>query len=112
MPVRPAVRSPPCLQASWRGKRVAWPWAYRLSRRSDPHGGTDLPELYDDHCRSLGLGDPDDGRAPLGAYNLLFDDDWFLSVLRVQGALRRASVSMRLVSRVFCSVPIPPIRPG
>lgn len=61
-----------------------WPWAYRLSRRTDPNAGSDLPTLYADHCRSLGIGDPGDQRAPQGAYNLLFDDDWFMSVLRVR----------------------------
>jgi ATP adenylyltransferase len=73
-----------CFTGQLEEKTEGWPWAYRLSRRRDPRGGTDLPVLYADHCRSLGIGDPGDGHAPRGAYNLLFDDDWFLSVLRVQ----------------------------
>lgn len=74
----------PRLQGQLDGGEPRWPWAYRLSRRTDPIGGSDLPGLYLDHCRSLGLGDPSMDRAPLGAYNLLFDDDWFLSVLRLK----------------------------
>ena len=59
-----------------------WPWAYRLSARRDPLGGTDLPELYAHHCHSLGLGAAEWDPAPAHAYNLLFDDHWFLTVLR------------------------------
>ena len=59
-----------------------WPWAYRLSARRDPLGASDLPELYTRHCRSLGLGVAGHDPAPAHAYNLLFDDHWFLTVLR------------------------------
>lgn len=60
------------------------PWAHCLSRRHDPRGGSDLPELYADHCARLGLGRAASTAAPEGAYNLLFDDDWFLTVKRVR----------------------------
>ncbi len=59
-----------------------WPWAYRLSARHDPLGGSDLAGLYASHCRSLGLGEPGTGPGPSQSYNLLFDDHWFLTVLR------------------------------
>jgi ATP adenylyltransferase len=59
-----------------------WPWAYRLSRRRDPQGGGDLPELYERHCLDLDLGSAARDAAPRQAYNLLFDDDWFLTVRR------------------------------
>jgi ATP adenylyltransferase len=61
-----------------------WPWAYRLSRRLDPAGWADLPELYARHCRELGLGGEADDPEPRHAYNLLFDDRWFLTVRRVR----------------------------
>ena len=64
------------------GERPTWPWAYRLSRRSDPQGGSDLLGLYLRHCRDLQLGEPGTSASPLHAYNLLFDDQWFLTVRR------------------------------
>ncbi len=61
-----------------------WPWAYRLSRRSDPLGGSDLPGLYRSHAEQLGLGSPQHDPQPLHPYNLLFDDHWLLTVRRSQ----------------------------
>jgi len=66
------------------GAAAPWPWAYRLDARRDPLGGSDLPELYLDHCRALGLGDPDSASAPRHPHNLVFDDHWFLTVRRVR----------------------------
>jgi ATP adenylyltransferase len=43
-----------------------------------------LPELYTRHCRALGLGSPGEDPAPRHAYNLLFDDRWFLTVRRLR----------------------------
>ncbi|MFM7085911.1 MAG: ATP adenylyltransferase [Cyanobium sp.] len=63
-------------------RQPPWPWAYRLSRRRDPAGGGDLPELYHRHCQDLGLGSPAEDGAPRWAYNLLFDDQWFVTVRR------------------------------
>lgn len=61
-----------------------WPWAHRLSRRVDPVGGTDLEGLYHDHAAQLGLGYPQHHPQPLHPYNLLFDEQWFLTVRRRQ----------------------------
>lgn len=66
------------------GAAPAWPWAYRLSPRSDPAGCSDLADLYGEHCRWLGIGAAGLDRAPSHPYNLLFDDDWFLTVRRVR----------------------------
>lgn len=61
-----------------------WPWAYRLSRRLDAVGGSDLEGLYQQHAAELGLGHPQHDPQPLHPYNLLFDDQWFLTVRRRQ----------------------------
>lgn len=61
-----------------------WPWAYRLSRRLDPLGGSDLEDLYHTHAAQLGLGQPQQDPKPLHPYNLLFDDQWLLTVRRRQ----------------------------
>lgn len=63
---------------------VPWPWAYRLSRRPDPLGSSDLECLYREHAAQLGLGCPLHDPQPLHPYNLLFDDQWFLTVRRCQ----------------------------
>lgn len=82
-PQEPSCPLAPHLEAQLAGA-APWPWAYRLSRRFDPEGGSDLPELYADHAGALGLGSPLADPAPRHAYNLLFDDHWFLTVRRVQ----------------------------
>jgi len=79
---QPSCPLAPLLLEQLAGQRDAWPWAYRLSRRSDPQGGSDLPALYHRHACDLELGDPAEQAAPLHAYNLLFDDAWFLTVRR------------------------------
>jgi sulfate adenylyltransferase (ADP) / ATP adenylyltransferase len=66
------------------GLASPWPWAYRLSRRRDPSDWGDLPALYREHCRALGIGDPGTHADPAVPYNLLFDDRWFLTVRRVR----------------------------
>lgn len=67
-----------------RQEQAPWPWAYRISPRQDPLGGTDLAELYASHCRDLGLGQPGLHDQPLHPYNLIFDDSWFLTVRRLR----------------------------
>ena len=62
----------------------AWDWSYRLDRRQEPRGHGDLPELYRRQALALGLGDPLLDAKPLHPYNLLFDDQWFLTVRRRQ----------------------------
>lgn len=79
---QPSCPLAPLLLQQLAGEQPPWPWAYRLSRRRDPLGGSDLAGLYATHCRDLGLGDPTQSDAPLHAYNLLFDDTWFLTVRR------------------------------
>jgi ATP adenylyltransferase len=61
---------------------LPWPWAYRLSRRQDPFGGSDLEALYLAHAQQLGLGTPQRDPQPLHPYNLIFDDQWLLTVRR------------------------------
>ena len=60
----------------------AWPWAYCLSRRRDPLGGSDLEDLYLRQTEQLGLGSPLHDPQPLHPYNVLFDDHWMLTVRR------------------------------
>lgn len=79
---QPSCPLAPLLLEQLAGHQPTWPWAYRLSCRTDPHGGSDLPGLYRRHACDLELGDPDEPGAPLHAYNLLFDDQWFLTVRR------------------------------
>jgi hypothetical protein len=84
-----AASQPSCplaasLLAQLEGHRASWPWRYALSRRSDPTGGSDLPQLYADHCQQLGIGSASVDPTPRHAHNLLFNDDWFLTVLRLR----------------------------
>jgi ATP adenylyltransferase len=80
----PSCPLAPLLLAQLTGERPAPPWRHALSPRRDPLGGSDLPALYRKHCLLLGLGQPESDPAPRAAYNLLFDDDWFLTVVRVR----------------------------
>lgn len=59
-----------------------FPWAFALSRRSDPVGHTDLQAIYSRHMKELLLGHPSGDPQPRQPYNLLFDDQWFLTVRR------------------------------
>jgi ATP adenylyltransferase len=74
----------PLLQAQLAGRSEPWPWAYRLSPRRDPLGGSDLPLLYAEHAHALDLGDPGRDPHPRHPYNLLFNDDWFMTVRRTR----------------------------
>ncbi len=74
----------PQLLNQLREEQARWPWRYALSLRWDPQEGSDLPQLYRDHAARLALGDPDGPGEPRHAYNLLFDDQWFLTVRRVR----------------------------
>lgn len=81
-PSHPSCPLAASLLAQLEGRSAPWPWRYALSRRSDPSGGTDLPQLYADHCRQLGIGSASGDPMPSHSHNLLFNDDWFLTVLR------------------------------
>lgn len=72
------------LGSQLQGQGQRWPWRYALSPRWDPRGGEDLLPLYREHAALLELGDPKTPGAPRHAYNLVFDDEWFLTVRRVR----------------------------
>ena len=62
-----------------------WPWRYMVSRRRatrTSQAAAELEALYRDHCSALGLGNPAHHPVPTGAYNLLFDENWLVTVLR------------------------------
>lgn len=61
-----------------------WPWAYALSPRREPGNAHELESLYLAHAERLGLGHPSRDPQPAHPYNLLFDDDWVLTVRRRQ----------------------------
>lgn len=61
-----------------------WPWRYRLTARQSPHDAAELEALYLRHAEELGLGHPGGDPQPRHPYNLLFDDEWFLTVRREQ----------------------------
>ena len=60
----------------------AFPWAHALSPRRDRRSADELHRLILEQAASLGLGDPRDHARPLHPYNLLFTDDWLLTVRR------------------------------
>ncbi len=68
-----------------------WPWHYAISRRQpqlDEQGGTpnerarELEQHYRNHAHLLELGDSRHDPQPRHPYNLLFTDQWFMSVRR------------------------------
>jgi len=66
------------------GTPPSWPWAYALSHRIDPSDPDELEQIYWRHALKLGLGHPQHDPQPRYPYNLLFDDDWLLTVRRRQ----------------------------
>lgn len=70
-------------KAQLMGLETGWSWAYRLDRRVGT-SANDLESLYRSHCDSLGIGRPERDSSPLHPYNLLFDDDWFLTIRRTR----------------------------
>lgn len=76
------------LLAQLEGSQGRWPWQYRLSRRPAGSAAGSAPaallSLYREHAAALGLGCPSQDPAPRHPYNLLFDDDWFLTIRRHQ----------------------------
>ncbi len=81
----------PGLRAQLDGQAEGWSWRYCLSRRPSAAGQPPIPpaqaavelhELYLEHARRLGLGDPRVTAQPRHPYNLLFDDQWLMTVRR------------------------------
>jgi ATP adenylyltransferase len=67
------------------GVQLPWPWHYRLSRREccgTAAAADELVTLYHRHQLELGLGEAAHQVQPLEPYNLLFDPQWFMTVVR------------------------------
>jgi ATP adenylyltransferase len=60
----------------------AFPWAHALSRRQNPSCAAELRALILEQAERLGLGLPNADARPRHPYNLLFCDDWLLTVRR------------------------------
>lgn len=78
----PSCPMAPQFLAQLKGVQRQWPWQYRLSPRQQSGSAAELEALYANHARDLGLGDPVADPQPRHPYNLLFDDQWFLTVRR------------------------------
>ena len=79
----------PSIQAQLRGEQSPWPWHYRISPRQQARACVDaaaaeLASLYHRHSAALDLGTPQQDPAPRQPYNLLFDDQWFMTVRRTR----------------------------
>ncbi len=79
----------PSIQAQLRGEQPPWPWRYSISPRLQARAGVDaaaaeLASLYHCHSATLELGTPQQDPAPRQPYNLLFDDQWFMTVRRTR----------------------------
>lgn len=64
------------------GEISPWPWTYALSPLTAEGGADELIALYQSHADRLGLGSPKRDPQPRHPYNLLFSDQWFLTVKR------------------------------
>ncbi|EDY38375.1 ATP adenylyltransferase [Cyanobium sp. PCC 7001] len=87
LPRRAGVPSCPlasCFLRQIGGEPLDWPWRYAIDARLCPDDPAELQAIYLRQARQLELGDPDRDDQPLHPYNLLFDDDWFVTVRRVQ----------------------------
>jgi ATP adenylyltransferase len=74
---------PQLLTALGNSKTVdGFAWAHALSRRQDPTSAAELHRLVLDHATDLGLGKPGDDVCPRHPYNLLFSNDWLMTVRR------------------------------
>jgi len=83
-PGEPSCPLAPELLQQLREAGERWPWGYRLSPRhaaGTPGAAEELAELYERHAAELELGERRQPE-PSGAYNLLFDPDWFMTVRR------------------------------
>ncbi|SBO42284.1 DUF4922 domain-containing protein [Cyanobium sp. NIES-981] len=66
------------------GNAPGWPWRYAIAARRSADDPLELEQLYLRQARDLELGDPRSDSRPHHPYNLLFDDDWFITVRREQ----------------------------
>lgn len=64
------------------GELEDFPWLHAISRRTDPENHGDLAMLYSQQLAQLGIGCAHRNRKPLHPYNLLFNDEWFITIRR------------------------------
>lgn len=80
------VGEPTCPLELWFNSELngeeALPWLHAISRRKDPTNHLDLPRLYSQQLEQLGLGRANQDQKPLHPYNLLFNDQWFITIRR------------------------------
>lgn len=72
----------PWFNSQLNGERETMPWLHAISRRTDPSDHRDLPRLYSQQLEQLGLGHANQNEKPLHPYNLLFNDQWFITIRR------------------------------
>ena len=72
----------PWFNSQLNGERETMPWLHAISRRTDPTNHLDLPWLYSQQLEQLGLGRANQDPKPLHPYNLLFNDQWFITIRR------------------------------
>ena len=73
-----------CFRQQLAGEPPAWPWRYAIAARRRADDPAELEQLYRRQARELDLGEPGRDAQPRHPYNLLFDDDWFVTVRREQ----------------------------
>ena len=79
---QPTCPLEPWFNSQLQGEREGLPWLHAISRRTDPSHHGDLPRLYSEQLEQLGLGRADQDEKPLHPYNLLFNDQWFITIRR------------------------------
>jgi ATP adenylyltransferase len=72
----------PWFNSQLNGEQKTMPWLHAISRRTDPRNHLDLPRLYSQQLEQLGLGRANQNQKPLYPYNLLFNDQWFITIRR------------------------------
>jgi ATP adenylyltransferase len=72
----------PWFNSQLNGEGGAVPWRHAISRRTDPKNHGDLVQLYRDQLEQLGLGRANHDQKPFHPYNLLFNDQWFMTIRR------------------------------
>ena len=64
------------------GEAEELPWLHAISRRTDARDHGDLEQLYCEQLEQLGLGRAGRDPKPVHPYNLLFNDEWFMTIRR------------------------------